>query len=270
MYSHSIANPHLIPTRERHSSQPQPDNLQVAVKQVAHKRQYLPAGLLQTIIREIQNLELCKGPGVLPLIGVAVEQPRLNVVCQLYNKGSLYSLIRSSSWASLELKHKLKIYLDLARGLELIHSKNVVHADVKSHNMLVDFDEASGAWNAVVGDLGNAIQLADGERATKEQGTSGWTAPEVFTGNGYGLKSDIFSFGLVLCDGLTGGGNNPLVGTDPDVYVEKLRAGERPELPEKDGTGLNQIIGFMWKFSENPRPTSKQVRERLESIHKSA
>ncbi|GMH74484.1 hypothetical protein TL16_g06479 [Triparma laevis f. inornata] len=225
------------------SPKAQPDNLHVAVKQVAHKREYLPAGLLQTIIREVESLELCKG---LVLGG------------------------------GLELKWKLKLYLDLARGLEMIHSKNVVHADIKSHNMLVNFDEDTGVWSAVVGDLGNAILLEEeeGGRATKVQGTSGWTAPEVFTGEGtgegYGLKSDIFSFGLVLCDGLTGGVNNPLVGVDPDLYVEKLRAGERPELPESDGTGLGQIISFMWKFSEHPRPTSKQVRERLESIHKSS
>lgn len=95
-------------------------------------------------------------------------------------------------------------------------------------------------------------------------------APEVFTGEGYTTKADIFSFGMVLCDGICRGFTNPLVGVEPNIYVERLKRGERPDLPEKDGTGLGQIISFMWKYKPSIRPTSKQVRERLESIAKHA
>ena len=246
-------------------------DIQVAVKQVLHRRAYLPPGLVKTMIHEIEGFEKCAGQGVLGLVGVAVSPAQLSIVTQLFNKGSLHSLIRSNIWQKLEFKHKAKLFLDFARGVENIHKMNVVHADIKSHNMLVNCDENTGAWSGVVGDLGSTVFLkSEEDLATKEQGTSGWTAPEVFTGEGYGLKADIFSFGMVLCDALCGGFSNPLVGVESDVYVERLRKGERPDLPEKDGSGLGQIIGFMWKYKPALRPSSKQVRERLESIAESA
>ena len=89
-------------------SHAEPD-IQVAVKQVLHKRSYLPPGLLKTMIHEVEALEKCAGPGVLGLVGVAVIQPKLSIVTQLFNKGSLHSLIRSQGWEKLEFKHKAKV-----------------------------------------------------------------------------------------------------------------------------------------------------------------
>ena len=71
-------------------------DIQVAVKQVLHRRSYLPPGLVETMIHEIEGLEKCAGQGVLGLVGVAVSPPQLSIVTQLFNKGSLHSLIRSS------------------------------------------------------------------------------------------------------------------------------------------------------------------------------
>ncbi len=240
----------------------------VAVKAIRHKREWLPSALAQAVLREVKALTTCSGPGVLGLVGVSFPQGGASVVTQLCPAGSLYSLIRDKRhWDSLTGKSRAKIYADLASGLDTIHRKLGVHCDVKSHNMLVTYDESTGMWGGLVGDLGS-VEFLESEDATltKEQGTSGCTAPEVFSGEGYARESDVFSFAFVLFDAVTNGADNQLAGLEPDRYIERLKAGERPALPHSDGTGLSQLISFCWKFDKKVRPKIKQVRERLDDI----
>ena len=50
--------------------------------------------------------------------------------------------------------------------------------------------------------------------------------------------------------------------------MKRVRRGERPEMISMDGSGLAQMVSFMWKFREENRPTAKQVKDRLEVIWK--
>ena len=107
----------------------------------------------------------------------------------------------------------------------------------------------------------------DSSRCYKEQGTSGWTAPEVFhSSSGYSYPSDVFSLAFIICDAFCSGFDNPLVGMEPDRYVAALRGGTRPSMPESDGSGINKLVAFMWRFEEKGRPTAKQVEERLRDV----
>ena len=135
--------------------------------------------------------------------------------------------------------------------------------------MLVHFN--NGHWSGAVGDLGSSMFLnGPEEKVTKEQGTSGWTAPEVFDpDSGYGLPSDIFSFGLVLADAASNGFNNQLIGIENDLYVQRIKKGERPPLPNSDGTGLNELIVYAFRTEAKGRPTSTQLLKRLEEIRDS-
>ena len=73
---------------------------------------------------------------------------------------------------------------------------------------------------------------------------------------------------MVYCDAACCGFSNPLCGCSPEEYVKRVRRGERPEMISMDGSGLAQMVSFMWKFREENRPTAKQVKDRLEVIWK--
>jgi len=243
------------------------ESVNMAVKIVQHNHPFMPVPLAKNTLHELRSLARCAGECVVSLYGVAVTSPTLCIVTPLYNQGSLYALVRSKEWGKLSSKVKFKLYYELAIGLNTVHQSNTVHADVKSHNMLVHCDREHDTWSAAVGDLGSAMFLEKkDEKVFKEQGTCGWTAPEVFTGEGYGMSSDIFSFGLVLCDSACNGSVNPGWPGSMDSYVNRLKEGERPPLPVADGSGLSQIVQFCWKFEPEARPSSGQVMTRMGEI----
>jgi len=175
----------------------------------------------------------------------------------------MHDFIRDAHYKKLTAKEKISLLHDASVGLQTIHSKNVIHGDIKSHNLLVHRDER-GKYSCSWGDLGGAIFLKfKGEKVKVEQGTSGWTAPEVFMGDGYSQAVDIFSFAMVMCDAsVPGGFNNQLIGLDSARYVEAVRRGLLPHL-NRDGSGVAELVEYCWNFLAKNRPNIGQVEERL-------
>ncbi|XP_059334373.1 serine/threonine-protein kinase PAK 3-like [Ammospiza nelsoni] len=79
------------------------------------------------------------------------------------------------------------------QGLDFLHSNDVIHRDVKSDNILLRTD-----GSVKLADFGLATQLTpEQSRRCSVTGTPWWMAPEVVTGQPYGPKVDIWSFGIV-------------------------------------------------------------------------
>ena len=86
--------------------------------------------------------------------------------------------------------------------LEHIHSKRVVHRDIKPENVFIDVD-----GHVVLGDFGLARKLGAGQDTISSNemfGTPAYTPPEVFGGRPYGREVDIWAFGVMLYELITG------------------------------------------------------------------
>ncbi|KAH9054166.1 kinase-like domain-containing protein [Lactarius vividus] len=91
---------------------------------------------------------------------------------------------------------------ELLIALEHIHSKRVVHRDVKPENVFIDID-----GHIVLGDFGLARKIAAGQNTVSGNemfGTPAYTPPEVFAGRPYGREVDIWAFGVMLYELITG------------------------------------------------------------------
>jgi len=106
-------------------------------------------------------------------------------------RGSLSQLRQSTEWVDIPLVMKVKMALDVARGVEYIHNQEVVHRDLKSANLLLD-----QSLRLKIGDFGISISHQEGLERFETVGTSGWVAPEVAKGQGYHFSSDIFSVSM--------------------------------------------------------------------------
>jgi serine/threonine protein kinase len=87
-------------------------------------------------------------------------------------------------------------------ALEYIHSKRVVHRDIKPENVFIDVD-----GHIVLGDFGLARKLGAGQDTISSNemfGTPAYTPPEVFGGRPYGREVDIWAFGVMLYELITG------------------------------------------------------------------
>ncbi|NXM58807.1 PAK3 kinase, partial [Illadopsis cleaveri] len=112
------------------------------------------------------------------------------LVMEYMDGGSLYDVIRETRMAEGEMA---AVSRECLQGLDFLHSKQVIHRDIKSHNILLGLD-----GSVKLADFGLAAQLtAEQSKRTSAVGTTYWMAPEIFTGKPYGPKVDIWSFGIV-------------------------------------------------------------------------
>lgn len=163
--------------------------------------------------------------------------------------GTLRALLHDTN-EPLPWEQRTSFAKDIAAGMAYLHSMNIIHRDLNSHNCLVredktvvvaDFGLARIIQNGSSPDSRKYNRHSDGEvRTSKKErkkrytvvGNPYWMAPEMMKGNKYDEKVDIFSFGIVVCE-IIG-----RVQADPDY------------LPRSSDFGLNQNV-FKEKFCSN-------------------
>ncbi|GMY38955.1 Receptor-like protein kinase HSL1 [Fagus crenata] len=128
------------------------------------------------------------------------------LVYEYMPKGSLGDLLHSSKKDMLDWPTRYRIALDAADGLSYLHHDcvpSIVHRDVKSNNILLDAE-----FRARVADFGVAKVVAaiskDGESMSVIAGSCGYIAPEYAYTLRVNEKSDIYSFGVIILELITG------------------------------------------------------------------
>ncbi|XP_023547481.1 serine/threonine-protein kinase STY8-like isoform X3 [Cucurbita pepo subsp. pepo] len=116
------------------------------------------------------------------------------VVVEYLPGGTLKGFLIKNRKKKLAFKVVIQLALDLSRGLSYLHSKKIVHRDIKTENVLFDAQKT-----LKIVDFGVARVEAQNPRdMTGETGTLGYMAPEVLDGKPYNRKCDVYSFGICL------------------------------------------------------------------------
>ncbi|CAA2982443.1 serine threonine- kinase CDL1-like [Olea europaea subsp. europaea] len=175
----------------------------VAVKQLNHE------GLQgnQEFIVEVLMLSLLHHTNLVNLIGYCADGDQRLLVYEYMPMGSLENHLFDikSGQEPLSWSIRLKIAVGAAHGLEYLHCKAnppVIYRDLKSSNILLDSD-----FNAKLSDFGLAKLGPVGDNthvSTRVMGTYGYCAPEYAMSGKLTLKSDIYSFGVVMLELITG------------------------------------------------------------------
>lgn len=157
-------------------------------------------------LTEIIYLGQLRHPNLVNLIGYCVEEEHRLLVYEFMPRGSLENhLFRRSSYVEpLSWNLRMKIVLGAAKGLAFLHSPKikVIYRDYKPSNILLDSD-----FNAKLSDFGLAKDGPcddQGYVSTRVMGTHGYAAPEYISTGHLTPKNDIYSFGVVLLEVLTG------------------------------------------------------------------
>ncbi|CAI9296321.1 unnamed protein product [Lactuca saligna] len=151
---------------------------------------------------ELEFLGALSHQNVVKLFGYCRKKNKeFLLVYEYMQKGSLdMHILRGAK--PLPWETRIKIAMGAAQGLAFLHANNVIHRDVKPSNILLDEE-----FNAKLSDLGVAKSgPVNGEShiTTRVVGTIGFLAPEyIFTGHLY-IKSDVFGFGVVMIELITG------------------------------------------------------------------
>ncbi|KAK8965286.1 putative receptor-like serine/threonine-protein kinase [Platanthera guangdongensis] len=176
-------------------------------EQVAVKVSYLSEKSSKDFLLEMDIITRIRHDGVMPLIGVCVKDSNLIPVYSYFPRGSLEENLHchQSSKSPLGWEKRFKVAVGVAEALNYLHygcSKPVIHRDVKSSNILLT-DECK----AKLSDFGLAIWAPTASPCLTHSdvvGTFGYLAPEYFMYGKVDVKIDVYAFGVVLLELLTG------------------------------------------------------------------
>lgn len=212
---------------------------------------------LESFRREILVLSLLDFPSLIKFYGYT-EEPPFYILTDYMSNGSLFDFLRKSP-DKLTPTHRTLIALDVARGLEYLHSRNIIHRDMKSLNVLLDSN-----LRAKICDFG-MVRVKQNAPMTGLIGTPHWMAPEVFMSiPTYNEKVDVFSYGILLWELLTS--DMPYNGMKQvDITIGVTNGTLRPPFPPGPQTSLMHLIERCWAQDPNDRPTMKQVVKDIEN-----
>ncbi|KAL5573680.1 hypothetical protein UlMin_023277 [Ulmus minor] len=216
--------------------------------------QDLTAENMEDFCNEISILSRLRHPNVILFLGACTKPPRLSMVTEYMEMGSLYYLIHSSGQKKkLSWRRRLKMLRDICRGLMCIHRMKIVHRDLKSANCLVN------KHTVKICDFGlSRIMNETPMKDTASAGTPEWMAPELIRNEPFNEKCDIFSLGVIMWELCTL--NRPWEGVPPERVVYAVaNEGSRLEIPEGP---LGMLISDCWAEAQQ-RPNCEEILTRL-------
>lgn len=183
-----------------------PNGQEVAVKKLSlNSRQGL-----KEFINEVKLLLKIQHKNLVMLLGCCAEGPEKMLVYEYLPNGSLdYFLFDKKKSSSLDWLRRYRIVTGIARGLLYLHEEapeRIIHRDIKASNILLD-----GQLNPKISDFGLA-RLFPGDdthlNTFRISGTHGYMAPE-YAMHGYlSVKTDVFSFGVLVLEIVSGRKNH--------------------------------------------------------------
>jgi len=233
----------------------------VAIKQLL--KQDLDSKILEDFRREVDIMTQMRHPNVVLFMGACTEPGKMVIVTELLSF-SVHDLLRKNK--DITLLQRIKLAKGTAAGIAWLHgaTPQIIHRDLKPNNLLVDEH-----WNVKVCDFGlSQVKLRENKIRDGKSipGTPLWMSPEVLLGQDVDEKADVYSFGIVLWEIITG--------QEPFPYMEDFKQfknaitklKERPVIPENTHPNLKSLMELCWDQDPNKRPTFQQILPLLDSV----
>ncbi|XP_053320757.1 leucine-rich repeat serine/threonine-protein kinase 1 isoform X2 [Spea bombifrons] len=216
--------------------------------------------------QEASMLHSLQHPCIVSLIGISIHP--LCFALELAPLGSLNTVLTEKKQAPpafMPLGHMLtqRISYQIASGLSYLHKKNIIFCDLKSDNILVWSLDVRDAVNIKLSDYGIS-RLSFHEGALGVEGTPGYQAPEIRPRVVYDEKVDMFSYGMVIYELLSG--QRPSLGQHQLQISKKLSKGIRPVLGRPEEVQFHRLQELMmecWDTKPEKRPLAASVVRRM-------
>jgi serine/threonine protein kinase len=162
-----------------------------------------------------------------------------------------------------------RIIVGIALAMRFLHSRGFIHIDLKPDNILLDWD-----WNVRIADFGQSISLTNPDipSVTHPNGRGGmffmdsyYFAPECYD-NSHSQRSDVFSFGLILYELLTGQPAFPNELTVLQIAFMVAVKHELPDIPEFILPSTRELITECWAEEPGDRPSFDEIVDRLKEM----
>jgi serine/threonine protein kinase len=189
------------------------------------------------------------------------------IAMPLYKQGTLQGFMKDPANRHIvgTADWKWSVIYGLFNGLKDLHSAHYSHRDLKPANILMD-----SAYKIKISDFGFTRKIRN--TAITHLGTPAYMAPEIYAGNGYDSRVDIYSAGLIMFQVLNVLGftkSHPSI-KDVQEYCKKTSHAsytvEKLEWENYCSSGLWELVWDMLNNDPNNRPTAERVLERITSF----
>ncbi|KAI3783979.1 hypothetical protein L1987_43070 [Smallanthus sonchifolius] len=233
--------------------------------------------------QEVETLSRQRHRYVLQLIGACLDPPNHGWVVTEFLNMTLKDWLHGPGKRRKErltalppFEERLAKALEIAQGMQYLHEHKpmIIHRDLKPSNIFLD-----DAFHVRVADFGHARFLTDEEKAfTGETGTYVYMAPEVIRSEPYDEKCDVYSFGVILNELLTG--EYPYIETgygpskcacfdDDQIALEVGEGKIRPALAKHEDKveDLIELVQLSWDEDPEYRPSFATITRALKLIY---
>uniref|UniRef100_G3NFS6 Mitogen-activated protein kinase kinase kinase 12 n=1 Tax=Gasterosteus aculeatus aculeatus TaxID=481459 RepID=G3NFS6_GASAC len=200
---------------------------------------------------EIKHLRKLKHPNIITFKGVCTQAPCYCILMEYCAQGQLYEVLRAGRKITPSLM--VDWSMGIAGGMNYLHLHKIIHRDLKSPNMLITHDDL-----VKISDFGTSKELSDKSTKMSFAGTVAWMAPEVIRNEPVSEKVDIWSFGVVLWEMLTGEVPYKDVDSSAIIWGVGNNSLQLP-VPESCPDGFKILLRQCWNCKPRNRPSFRQI-----------
>ncbi|XP_075901998.1 tyrosine-protein kinase HCK [Nelusetta ayraudi] len=197
------------------------------------------------------------------LNAVVTKEEPIYIITEFMEKGSLLDFLKSDEGNRVQLPKLIDFSAQTAEGMAYIEQMNYIHRDLRAANILVN-----KALVCKIADFGLARIIEDNEYTAREGAKFPikWTAPEAINYGSFTIKSDVWSFGILLTEIITYG-RTPYPGMSNPEVIRALERNYRMQPSEGCPSELYKIMLECWKNKPEERPTFDYLQSVLEDFY---
>uniref|UniRef100_A0A8C8CKS0 Mitogen-activated protein kinase kinase kinase 12 n=1 Tax=Oncorhynchus tshawytscha TaxID=74940 RepID=A0A8C8CKS0_ONCTS len=200
---------------------------------------------------EIKHLRKLKHPNIITFKGICTQAPCYCILMEYCAQGQLYEVLRAGRNITPSLL--IDWAMGIAGGMNYLHLHKIIHRDLKSPNMLITHDDL-----VKISDFGTSKELIDKSMKMSFAGTVAWMAPEVIRNEPVSEKVDIWSFGVVLWEMLTG--EVPYKDVDSSAIIWGVGNNSlNLPIPKSCPDGFKILLRQCWNCKPRNRPSFRQI-----------
>ncbi|KAI0342064.1 Pkinase-domain-containing protein [Trametopsis cervina] len=208
------------------------------------------------IQREVALLtQLRDAPNVTQYYGCFLDGPRVWIVMEYAEGGSVRTLMKASKDGTIEEKYVAVIVREVLYGLSYLHKSAIIHRDLKAANILI-----TATGNVKICDFGVSALLATASsKRNTLVGTPHWMAPEVAHASAYDTKADIWSLGIMIYEMIKGNVPNSHI-MDQAKLIQMIPRMKPPRLIEGEGSKeLREFVAHCLRESPSDRLSAEDL-----------
>ncbi|KAF8931729.1 hypothetical protein BGZ58_007450 [Dissophora ornata] len=211
---------------------------------------------VEALFSEMEVLKDLDHENIVQYLGFAQNEETANIFLEYVSGGSIESCLkRSGPFPEAVIRSFTR---QILLGLEYIHSKKIVHRDIKAANVLVDEQGVCKISDFGISKRNAQNQGGYDENVGSLQGSIFWMAPEMVTSKAYGAKVDIWSFGCLVLEMFTG--QQPWKGYAPQQALFTIgNSSAHPPIPENISEEGQRFLARCFITDANLRPTASEL-----------